>query len=232
MRRFFSNGGGAAAPSPLRKNLNALFDRYRDDAANEPDQIGPTGSQNLLATDLQLDLEDVSPLIFFELVQSPSFGTITREGFVDGWSAVNIDSLPQMRNLILQRRSALPHDRNLFKNVYNHTFNLALAPGAKTLPLDEALVFWGMLLTDPGWRWKTARTPWLDWWLEFQQEKKTKAVNRDLWKQTFNFAEASVKDDTLGFWSEESSWPSVIDEFVQWVKTDKRPDGVNEMQVD
>lgn len=30
-----------------------------------------------------------------------------------------------------------------------------------------------------------------------------------------------MKDETLGFWSEEASWPSVIDDFVEWVRTEK-----------
>ena len=50
-------------------------------------------------------------------------------------------------------------------------------------------------------------------------------MNKDLWRQTLTFAEETVKDDTLGFWSEESSWPSVIDDFVEWVKTEKRAGG-------
>lgn len=42
-----------------------------------------------------------------------------------------------------------------------------------------------------------------------------------MWEQLFNFAEKSLQDETLGFWSEDAAWPGVIDEFVEWVKTDK-----------
>lgn len=81
-----------------------------------------------------------------------------------------------------------------------------------------------MLFTSPGYEWRSSSgTPWLDWWLEFQESKNTKAVNRDLWKQTLNFARESMRDETLGFWNEESSWPSGIDEFVGWVRAEKRP---------
>jgi len=160
-------------------------------------------------------------------VQSPSLGKITREGFVDGWTDANIDSQTKMRNLVLQRRSALPTDMPMFKSVYEHTFQLALAPGAKTLPLEMATEFWKMLFTPPAYEWRSPNAPWLDWWLEFQTEKKTKAVNKDLWKQTLNFAKETMKDEQLGFWTEESSWPSVIDEFVEWVKTEKRPGGAS-----
>ena len=200
-----------------------MFDKYRDDPQNEPDEINAEGTGTLLG-ELDIGLDDIGALIFSEIVQSPSLARITREGFVDGWSDLNVDTLPKMKNIVLQRRSELGQNKELFRNVYNHTFQLALAQGAKTLPLEMATEFWGMLFRPPGLEWQSAEgTPWLEWWLEFQEEKRTKAVNRDLWKQTLNFAHETIRDDSLSFWTEESSWPSVMDEFVEWVKTEKRP---------
>lgn len=225
--RFFNNPS-SGAPNPARSSLNKIFDKYRDDPKNEPDEINVEGTSNLL-NELKIGLEDPAALIFSEIAQSPSLGRLTREGFVDGWSDLGVDSTSKMRNVVQQRRSMLGTDQNLFKNVYNHTFTLALQQGAKTLPLEMAVVFWQMLFKPPGFEWKSPEgTPWLQWWVEFQEGKQTKAVNRDLWKQTLNFAKESTKDDSLSFWNEESSWPSVIDEFVEWVKTEKRPGGGGE----
>lgn len=219
------NGPAANANNPLRASLSKTFDKYRDDPKEEPDEINIEGAQALL-NDLDIDVSDVSALIFSQIVSSPSLGKITRQGFVDGWTNANIDSLPRMRNLVASRRSTLGSDKASFKSVYEHTFTLALPSGAKTLPLDDAIEFWRLLFSAPAFEWRTSTTPWLDWWVEFQTGQKTKAVNRDLWKQTLNFARETIKDDSLGFWSEESSWPSVIDEFVEWVKTEKRPSAV------
>lgn len=36
------------------------------------------------------------------------------------------------------------------------------------------------------------------------------------------FAEKTLADEALSFWSEDSAWPGVIDEFVEYIKTDKR----------
>ncbi|KAF2160966.1 hypothetical protein M409DRAFT_37626 [Zasmidium cellare ATCC 36951] len=215
---FFNNPSSGA--NPLAAPLKKLFDKYREDPKNAPDEINIEGTGNLLG-ELQIELSDVGALVFSELVQSPSLGVITRDGFVDGWSDVGVDTLPKMRNIILQRRSQLPTDRNLFRNVYNHTFQLALQDRQKALPMEMATEFWRLLFQAPAWEWKTKNSPWLDWWIEFCEEKIKKAVNKDLWKQTLTFAEETVKEETLGFWSEESSWPSVIDEFVEWVKEEK-----------
>ncbi|KAI6821808.1 DUF298-domain-containing protein [Hortaea werneckii] len=218
---YFNNPNGAA--NPTRPALSKIFDKYRDNPSEEPDEMNIDGLTELLG---EMDIEpgDMGALIFSEIVSSPSLGKVTREGFVDGWSELGVDNLPKMKDVCQQRRLTLSQDMALFKNVYNAAFPLVLPPGSKTLPLEFATEFWTMLFTPPGLEWKSAKgTPWLEWWLEFQQQIKTKAVNRDLWKQTLNFARETLKDDSLSFWSEESSWPSVIDEFVEWVKTEKRP---------
>lgn len=50
-----------------------------------------------------------------------------------------------------------------------------------------------------------------------------KSVNQDIWNETLKFWEQTVGDESLGWWSEETSaWPSVIDEFVVFVRDEKR----------
>jgi len=44
-----------------------------------------------------------------------------------------------------------------------------------------------------------------------------------MWNQTFEFYLKTLEDETLSFWSEDSAWPGVIDEFVVYVK-EKRGD--------
>lgn len=207
--------------------MNKLFDKYRDDPKNEPDEINVEGTQKMLG-EMNIGLDDIGTFVFSELVQSPTLAKITREGFLDGCLDVNADSTTKIRNVVLQRRSQLSSDRDTFRNVYNHAFVLGLANNQKSLAQEVAAEFWTLLFSQQGFEWRTARTPWLDWWLEFQESKWKKAINKDLWRQTLTFAEETMKDETLGFWSEESSWPSVIDDFVEWIKTEKRPSGGGE----
>ncbi|CAK4030082.1 defective in cullin neddylation 1 [Lecanosticta acicola] len=225
---FFANQSGA--PNPNRAPLNRIFDNYRENANEEPDQIGMEGTAKL-AEDLNVNLEDIGALVLFEIVQSPSLGLLTREGFVDGWIEFGVDSLAKMRNAVLQRRSQLAADRELFKSVYNHTFSLALAERQKALAPDTAFDFWQVLFGPTGLEWRTAQTNWLEKWKEFYTTKINKAVNKDLWKQTLTFALETLKDDSLSFWTEESSWPSVIDEFVEWMKEDRAANGEDRMQI-
>ena len=43
-----------------------------------------------------------------------------------------------------------------------------------------------------------------------------------MWNETLKFAQLTLQDEAISFWNEESSWPSVIDDFVGWVKKEKR----------
>lgn len=174
---------------------------------------------------MSIGLDNIGALVVSELVASPSLGKIEREGFLSGCSQIGADSAQKLRTAVLQRTSKLPTDTDFFKQVYNHTFQLALPAGQKGVPLEMAVEFWKMMFGSEGWKWSTNDTPWLDWWIEFQEKKVKRSVNKDLWRQTFTFAQETMKDPTLSFWTEESSWPSVIDDFVEWVKTEKRGDG-------
>jgi DCN1-like protein 1/2 len=39
-----------------------------------------------------------------------------------------------------------------------------------------------------------------------------------MWNQTLEFANKTMEDESLSFWSEDGAWPSVIDDFVSWCK--------------
>lgn len=105
----------------------------------------------------------------------------------------------------------------MLKRVYKHTFLLARASGQKSVALDAATEYWRLLFTSPSLKWSTPSSPWLDWWFEFLEEKWKKSVNKDMWDQTLSFAEKTLADEDMSFWSEDSAWPGVIDDFVAFV---------------
>ncbi|KAK8232071.1 Cullin binding-domain-containing protein [Phyllosticta capitalensis] len=217
----YFNQGGSTANKALETNLNRIFDTYLDNPA-EKETIGVDGTMQYLEA-LGVPLDDIAALVVMELVQSPTMGEITRKGFVDGWSARQADTLDKQKTAIAQLRGALtdPSSRVILKRVYKHTFVIARPQGQKAIPLEQAIEYWRLLFSANGLHWHTATTPWLDWWIEFLESKWRRTVNKDMWEQLFNFAEKSLQDETLGFWSEDAAWPGVIDEFVEWVKTDK-----------
>jgi DCN1-like protein 1/2 len=112
--------------------------------------------------------------------------------------------------------ASLSTDSSLFKKVYRYAFVVGKEPSQKALSLENALIYWGMLFSCPGLEWKSESQDWLALWISFLNEKWTRSVNRDMWNMTLEFATKTMEDETLGFWSEDGAWPSVIDTFVAW----------------
>ncbi|EMD87806.1 hypothetical protein COCC4DRAFT_199932 [Bipolaris maydis ATCC 48331] len=227
----YYSGGSAPQASPAAKSaLNALFDKYREDDAQDKDVVGVEGTMKFFA-DIGVNAEDLDALATFEIIQAPTMGEMSREGFVKGWTERNCDTVDKQRMYIQSVKEELPKNKELFTRVYKFTFPLARAQGQKAVALDSAVVFWELLFGSPlsAVKWSTEKTPWLSWWTEFVNSQWKKSVNKDMWNETLKFAQLTLEDESMGFWSEESSWPSVIDEFVEWVKKEKRGDTKEEV---
>jgi len=92
-------------------------------------------------------------------------------------------------------------------------------PGQKGVQLDSALDFWRLLFgPQGGFQWKDPHTDWLALYIEFLDTRWRKSINKDLWDQTLVFAQKTLEDGTLGWWSEDGAWPGVVDEFVASVR--------------
>ncbi|KAI9711700.1 MAG: Scaffold-type E3 ligase [Bogoriella megaspora] len=211
--------GTRTTESPLKAPVNKIFDKYRDDPS-EPDTIGVGGTMRLFK-DMNVNLEGIDSLIAAEVIGCETIGEIKRKPFVDSWSQHNCDTVPKMGSFISTRSSSIssPTSRDLYTTVYKHTFRLALSPGQKAAPLESAIEYWRTLFGGgDSILWKTKTAPWLDFWIEFLETKIKKSVNRDLWDQTLVFAERVMRDESLKWYDDESAWPSVIDEFVEWVR--------------
>ncbi|KAK4154448.1 Cullin binding-domain-containing protein [Chaetomidium leptoderma] len=133
-------------------------------------------------------------------------------------------------------------DVTLFRQVYRSAFAAGKELGRREMGMEMALPSWGELFAPTMKRWRTANVDWFEAWTEYltqkfwvelegakegeekgqqgqgEQGKWTRTVSRDLWNQTLLFAEKTLLDETLGFWSEDQAWPGIIDEFVVWCK--------------
>lgn len=141
------------------------------------------------------------------------------------------DTIAKQKAYVAEQIKLLSTDLELFKRVYRHTFVCSKEKGQRALALENALIYWELLFTPPGQLWVTGSTNWLELWTEFLKTKWTKSVNKDMWNQTFEFYRKTMEDESLSFWSEDSAWPSVIDDFVTYVKA-KRSTEPEKMETD
>lgn len=75
----------------------------------------------------------------------------------------------------------------------------------------------------------TNTTPWLDWWIQFLEERGKKPINKDLWEQFEVFLRKAQEDESFGWYDSDGAWPGAIDDFVTWVQAKR--DG-NNMEVE
>ncbi|KAI0148393.1 DUF298-domain-containing protein [Xylariaceae sp. FL1272] len=219
---YFQGGTGSSSAAANNKEtqLNKLFDGLRNDKEDAKDTLGADSAMTYLQT-IGVDMEDASLLAAMELVQAPSMGEIQRSGFVSGWKNAGVDATAPSQTLHFKNLvSSMKRDRDLFRKVYRYTFVVGKEPAQRALSLEMAIIFWDMLFKSPGYAWRGNATGinWLKEYKDFLEENWKRSVSRDMWNQTLEFAFKSMDDDTLTFYSEEGSWPGVIDEFVVWYK--------------
>ncbi|KAH9476857.1 Defective in cullin neddylation protein 1 [Psilocybe cubensis] len=214
---------------PSSSKLNQLFDKYKDP---EDENITVDGTIKF-CEDLEVDPEDVVLLAIAYELKSPRMGQWTRAGWVDGWKAVGADSISGMKYALTRLRDQLASDPRYFQKVYNHTFDFARSEGQRSLGLETAQAFWGLLLPhgfqggalsrandddndvkmdgDEGWK-----KEYLQWWFDFMNQKGLKGVSKDTWVMFLDFIRST--NSTFSNYDMEAAWPSTIDDFVEYAK--------------
>jgi DCN1-like protein 1/2 len=124
-----------------------------------------------LCSDLGVDPEDAVLLAVACELQSPSVGRWKKTSWVQGWrglgcvppsflpylpppphlrvnrlTADSVESFEGMKAAIPRLRKKLSADPEYFRRVYLYTFNFARSEGQRSLPIEIALAFWGLLL--------------------------------------------------------------------------------------
>ena len=147
--------------------------------------------------------EDVVLLPIAYELKSPTVGSFPREPWVDGWRSLGHDSISSMKTALPKLRNKLANDPAYFTSVYNYTFEFAKSGAQRSIGVETAIAFWGLLIphglagkalahtpgggdddddgdvpmgTEEGWKPEFTR-----WWFEFLTTKGGKGVSKDTW---------------------------------------------------
>jgi len=245
---FYNEGGessssratpGGADPATITQRLNQLYDTYKDP---DGDEINVGGALKW-CEDLGVDPEDVVLLPIAYELKSPTVGSFPRKPWIDGWKSLGCDSIPSMKAALLRLREKLAMDSSYFTSVYNYTFEFAKSGAQRSITVETAIAFWGLLiphgltgtalehisdtdgdtddeeddtLMNMGEGWKPEFT---DWWFEFLNKKGGKGVSKDTWTMFLDFVRTI--DSEFKNHDFEAAWPSSIDDFATYVKENK-----------
>jgi hypothetical protein len=85
--KLFEKYRGKSFPGPALRIVQLEPYSIPDQKTDENDTIGVEGTMKYFG-DLAVDLESVECLVPMEIVQAPTLGEITKDGFVDGWKTI------------------------------------------------------------------------------------------------------------------------------------------------
>jgi len=206
------------------------------------DDITVDGTLNL-CSDLGVDPEDVVLLAVAYELQSPGVGRWKKASWVSGWRGLGVESFEGMKAAIPRLRKKLGADPEYFRRVYIYTFEFARSEGQRSLGIEMAQAFWGLLLPlglkggalrlqqdyggddaikgpGGGGGWTEEHT---QLWYEFLNEKNIKGISKDTWAMFLAFLRTI--DARFETYDMEAAWPSTIDDFVEWARERLRAQG-------
>lgn len=231
----------SGAKAQLHQMFNELVSTEEEDPA-AADAINEMNIDSCMAyiNRLGADPDSYEMFVVSDIVRAKAFGSVERDGFVDGWARVFEESKGRVaptwdaqKAYVRSRINAVATDSAYFKSLYDFVFQIGKEPPQKSLDMAYALSFWAGLFAPTMNSWRSAHVDWLAAWTDYLREKfgkstvdeeggvqweYTRSVSKDLWNQTRLFAAKTMEDETLGFWSEEQAWPGLIDEFVVWCR--------------
>jgi len=225
----------ATDPATMERRIVDLFNKYKE---RDIDEIAIDGTLKF-CEDLDVNPEDVVLLAVAYELKSPGVGAFPKDGWVEGWKRLHCDSIPKMKAQLAQLNSKLSNDTEYLQAVYNFTFNFAKSEGQRSIPIETAIAFWGLLLPagqrgqalrhmdmttdastgdvtyhpskEPGWK-----PEYNALWFEYLNEKGGKGISKDTWHMFFDFMrtiDAKFQKHDL-----DAAWPSAIDDFTEWAK--------------
>lgn len=234
---YVSKYGSVAAASSAFDSLKKICQIYNKYSLK--DEIDIDGTLAYMA-DLGIEPEDVQGLILAYVLKSPSVGVFRRSDFLNLWIALQVDTIEGMRsclnNLLLSLdTSAAPKRTNTvtpinFTDLYNFTFEfLKELPAHKLLDPALAVDYWNLLVPlaidkiaskyQHNKSHIAAVHRRLQEWCTFITTEYKRPVSNDAWRMFYLFFRDVVCQDPIDFksYSEMDAWPSVIDEFVEYL---------------
>jgi DCN1-like protein 1/2 len=205
---YFANPPPPSKEKPSDENkIVTLFSKYAD--AEGTAIYGD--SMDKFLQELGVDPEDITSLILPWLLEAETIGEFHKEEFVEGMKKIKCETLQALKDKITSSRAQLKDDK-IFKSFYMYIFDYAKGGDkVKVLDLDFAIVLWTMTIKD--------KFKYLDIWIQFLKDTRNKAIPRDTWGLLLDFAK-NINDE-INNYDPEGAWPVLIDEFVEYMKTNQ-----------
>lgn len=185
------------------KKCSAWFHQYAG-----PDQVIGPDAMEKFCEDIGVEPENIIMLVLAWRLEAASMGFFTKEEWLRGMTTLQCDCTRRLQSKLDFLRSEL-NNANAFKNIYRYAFDFARDKDQRSLDMDTAKSMLSLLL---GRTW-----PLFSVFHQFLEQSKYKGMNKDQWYNVLEFSRTINAD--LSNYDEDGAWPVLLDEFVEWQKT-------------
>jgi len=141
-----------------------------------------------------------------------TLGEIKRTEFVDGFAALGVDSIDGIKKELQNTKSSLTN-KATFREFFRWLFDFIKdEPERKSIETDQAVEMFAIVLPQ--------HFQLTDLYCEFLKQSKVKAISKDNWEQTFDFAR-DIKADLSNYEDDSGAWPVLLDDFVEYARKKK-----------
>lgn len=191
-------------------DVGASFDKFyvADTSPGDSTALKPVHLMEL-ATALAVNPDDIIMYIIVWKLKCQNPQTIKKDEWLKGLEAMKITSVDKLKGHLKVLRNEITTANN-FRDFYGFLFDwIRDNASTKVISNETAVALWTMLFNPPSPKTFVL----LPKWLEFIANVFKKPVSKDLWKQTLDFSTVSLAN-----YDPDSSWPTAMDEFVEWAK--------------
>jgi len=188
------------------RRCETWFNKYADKKSNKP-IVGPDGVEKL-CKDLEVQPEDVVMLVMAWRLDAENMGYFKLAEWKAGMTALECDSTQKLKEKLDYLR-ALLRDASTFKKIYRYAFDFSRDKEQKSLEIETAKTMLQLLL---GNVWSLTYS-----FIQFLDQSRYKIINRDQWNSLLEFIR-SFNDSNFADYDDESAWPVMLDEFVEWYR--------------
>ncbi|CAN8073064.1 unnamed protein product [Agarophyton chilense] len=172
----------------------------------DADKIGPEGIQALFER-LDIDILDISTLIFAWKLQARVPFEFSKKEFVDGCANLRADSWDKLKKVIPSLKASITQPKD-FRSFYMYAFEYNKPPEQRSLPIETARQLFPLIFA--------GRFKHLSLWMDFLNNRR-QAISRDTYTLLLDFV--NTIDESMSNYDEENgAWPVLLDEFVDFAK--------------